>query len=94
MSRDWLICGPVSDRVYEAASKKRLVREIMRDVAQETGVPVHTLCGASRSAHHVVARWEVMARARKAGWSYPQIGRQIKRDHTTVMHACKKMGVA
>lgn len=92
--RDWLVCGPVSDRVMAQVLRKRKIYEILRDVAQETGVGVRDIRSTSRYPHHVSARWEVMARARRAGWSYPYIGRQLKRDHSTIMHACKKMGVA
>ncbi len=30
---------------------------------------------------------------RAQGWSYPQIAVQFNKDHTTVMHHCKKYGV-
>jgi hypothetical protein len=45
-----------------------------------------SLRGPSRVAFMVEARRTVAKFLRQEGWSYPQIGEYLGRDHTTVMH--------
>jgi len=35
--------------------------------------------------------WRYWAELRAAGWSYPQIGRHVGRDHSTIIHAVKRL---
>lgn len=61
--------------------------------AAETGIDIPILVGGSHERPIVLARWRVMARAYEQGYSSTQIGRFFNRDHTSVLHALRKMGV-
>lgn len=74
---------------------------IVRQVADETGVPVADILGPSRIADISSARHTAMARARaierpdgSPRYSLPMIGRVFNRDHTTVLYAVRKMADA
>lgn len=61
-------------------------------VAAVTGVTVDAIRGRNRSRANVRARQLTMYLAKTVrGLSYPAIGRAFHRDHTTCMHACKKV---
>jgi len=64
---------------------KHGLREIVQRVARTAGVPVDELRGPSKEKHLVRLRRIAMAEARKAGYSLPAIGRELNRDHTTVL---------
>ena len=71
---------------------------IVADVADVHGLPVADLMGRSKLKHIVAARQEAMWRIRQVmlsdgvtpRYSTTQIGRYFDRDHTTVIHACKR----
>ena len=63
---------------------------IIRQVASKHGVPEKLITGYNREAHIVAARFEAWRIARKLGWSLPRIGREFKRDHTTIMNGLRK----
>ena len=70
--------------------------QIVREVAQAHSVPLDVLMGRSTLKPVCAARHEAMWMIRelqrngKAAWSYPAIGRFFGRDHTTVMHCCRR----
>ena len=70
-------------------------KQIIASVAEEHGVTVAEIIGPRRNAWIVKARWEAIKRVSlETGWSLPRIGRCFgNRDHTTVLHALRKMGV-
>jgi chromosomal replication initiation ATPase DnaA len=50
------------------------------------------LVGPSRQRKYVMPRWLAMSLARELGRkSLPQIGRAFNRDHTTVIHAIRRL---
>jgi chromosomal replication initiation ATPase DnaA len=49
---------------------------------------------SSRAAELVAVRQRVIHRLRVAGYSLPEIGRVINRDHTTVLHHLEKEAAA
>ena len=61
------------------------VLKIVDAVAEATGIPAKHILSKSRTAPVARARQIVMYEARKAGLSYPQIGRALGRDHSTVV---------
>ena len=70
---------------------------IVADVAAERGVPVSVLMGRSRYKRDVRARQEAIWRCREVRqddgtprYALQQIGQFFKRDHTTIIHACKR----
>ena len=68
-------------------------RRILIDTARECGVSLNDIFGPSRYAPVVRARQLAMYRVRlETKWSYPKIGRLFGgRDHTTALHAIRKM---
>jgi hypothetical protein len=61
-----------------------------RAVAKEWGITIKELLGPSRSMRLVDARAAVAALLREAGYSYPEIGKIIGRDHSSVFHGLKR----
>lgn len=60
---------------------------LMREWSEACGIPLDVLLGPSREAWIVEARQGLMWVLRhRLGLSYPEIGRAVKRDHTTAMH--------
>jgi hypothetical protein len=70
------------------------IKKIIKLVAKHYGVPVDALVGHQRTHPLVHYRQEAMFLARKlTTYSLPEIGRRFGgRDHTTVLHACTKIG--
>jgi hypothetical protein len=68
--------------------------QVIQTVANKTGLAVREITGKGRHKALVRARWEVFAQLRKLGYSLPYIGRVCGgRDHTTVLHGLRRMGV-
>lgn len=65
---------------------------IIYNVALKHGLTYADIMGRSRKADIVTARHEAMYELRQTGkYTLPQIGRFMHRDHTTILHACRKM---
>lgn len=84
---------PLAVDIVRIASRPALVvdvRDDVWDVALRYGVSADDICAPTRGSDQVVlARQALMAALRHRGLSYPQIGRLIGRDHTTVMHGIR-----
>ncbi|MCA9213188.1 MAG: AAA family ATPase [Planctomycetales bacterium] len=68
-------------------------KRIIRTAANYYGLSTKDLCGSSRRKQHVLARSMAMYLLRQnTDLSYQEIGHVFgDRDHTTVMHACRKI---
>lgn len=67
-------------------------RVILNQVSAAHGVTVEDILGQSRKARIVNARQAAMARMNaETKLSLPEIGRRMGRDHTTVLHAIRKV---
>lgn len=67
-------------------------RQIVMQEALRTGVPFHEITGNTRKPEAVSARWECMRRMRvELGMSTTAIGKHFGRDHSSVIHALRKM---
>lgn len=65
-------------------------RDTILQWSEACGVSVDDLLGPSREAWLVEARQGLMWVLRhRLGLSYPEIGRAVRRDHTTAMHGVK-----
>lgn len=60
--------------------------------AANHGTTINRVMGQSRSRPEVQARWEVMRRLRDDGFSLPQIGAWMDRDHSTVLYGIRRAG--
>lgn len=74
-------------------SQKVSVAQIISEEAELHGVAVRDILGASRNRRITDARHFAMYRARieRADMSLSQIGKVFRRDHTTVLHAIRRM---
>ena len=73
--------------------KKRItIRQIISEVSEKRGVSRDAIISARRNVNLVLARWEVMWRAREeTALSLPQIGRALgDRDHTTILYGVRR----
>lgn len=79
----------------ESSENKQPVIDIIRIVAAKHGVSVTDIKSQTRTLHIVEARHEAMALVYqlRPDLSLPAIGRVFGRDHTTVLHAARKLGV-
>lgn len=79
-----------ADRAIIAAIKDRAkTRAIAKQVSAETGVRLADIMGRSRLAYLCRIRELVCYIANRNGISHSQIGRVLRRDHTTIMHAVR-----
>ncbi len=60
--------------------------EVVRQVALLHGVAVHHVLGPRRWSELVSVRKKVARILFEAGLSYPEIGRALRKDHTTAMY--------
>lgn len=68
----------------------KTVQQNVEDIAAQFGIQITELLGDDRAPNLVRARWVLMWVLRKRGMSLVQIGAQIGRDHSTVLHHLKK----
>lgn len=83
----------LKDLITEDAGSEITVATIMASTAAYFGLSIDDLCGGSRSRVLVTARQIAMYLCRElTDMSLPKIGQQFGgRDHTTVMHADRKI---
>lgn len=62
-----------------------MVQSYAREAAAGPGVSVHEVLGRQRFKNMVIARKAVMSRLWEDGFSTPEIGFMLDRDHSTVL---------
>lgn len=72
---------------YIGVHTKTLLRELATEVSEVTGISVYAIFSKRRDKPTARARQTVMWKARKLGYSFPEIGKAFGKDHTTVLHA-------
>lgn len=79
----------------EDSEDKAVPGDLIRAVAMKHALTVADIKGPSRAMNIVDARQEAMAMVYKTrpDLSLPQIGRIFDRDHTTILHALRKLRV-
>lgn len=70
----------------------RAIESCIRQAARRFGTTENVIRGESRKRHIIDARHVAIYAARLCGASYPVIGKAIRRDHTTAMYACGRIG--
>lgn len=60
--------------------------EIIKLCADLFGLPPKDLMSNKRNRQVVEARFALYAALRRRGWSYPRIGKFLRRDHTAIMY--------
>lgn len=81
----------VLGRLPDAEQPEPIEAAIERS-AQTFGVTVAAILSPSRVRENVDARAVVCYTARLLGYSYVAIGHKLDRDHSTIMHACSRVG--
>jgi chromosomal replication initiator protein len=82
----------LKDLIPDAHGPEITAATIMGQTASYFGLSIDDLCGTSRSRVLVTARQIAMYLCRElTDLSLPKIGQQFGRDHTTVMHADRKI---
>ena len=88
------LAAEVLSGLYPELSRRRerlSVQEIQEATCAELGVPLDELRGTTRAARAAWARQVAMYLARElTDATLPAIGRDFGRNHTTVMHACRR----
>lgn len=77
---------------YLAQACDAMVRNYAREAGSPLGVSVNEVLGRQRFKNMVAARKEVMRRLWEDGFSTPEIGFMLDRDHTTVLHGLGRLG--
>lgn len=66
--------------------------EVLRKVSAATGVEIQDILGQSRQKKIAQARIAVYRELRAMGYSFPEIGAAMSRDHTTVLRTLQNSG--
>lgn len=69
--------------------QSRAVASYVDYVCRRYGVTQVDIYGRSHSRKYAHPRQEVMWLARQAGLSFPQIGKALGRDHTSILHGIR-----
>jgi hypothetical protein len=87
-----VICLPdQSDTLPIQRPARRKVAIIVEEVCRKHSITLALFMGGSKTRHLAAARREACYRiARETDMSIPAIGRFIKKDHSTVMHAISR----
>jgi chromosomal replication initiation ATPase DnaA len=64
---------------------------IIDHIASDYGYDRHDILGPRRFKVLVEIRYECIKFFREQGFSTPEIGRIMRRDHSTIVHALQKM---
>ena len=68
--------------------------DVLAQEAATAGFTSERVRGPKRDVELVAVRRRIIHRLRVAGYSLPEIGRTINRDHTTVMHHLEREAAA
>ena len=66
--------------------------QLIRFMEKECYIPEGSICGRGRRKEVVSARCAVVSVLRIRGWTYPQIGKLMGRDHTSIIHLHRVFG--
>jgi len=95
MDRDWLAIsreGMRAIKYHRPVCNPMEMASVMDAVVAESGIPKDLLIGPRRTRGLVEVRHIAMKLIRDLcpHKSYPQIGRFMQRDHTGVLHGCRR----
>lgn len=89
----WAEAQRIAEQV-RAAMQPPVWRTILSEVAKKHGFRVDDILGIRRNVPLVTARHEAMWRIYwETTYSLPAIGRIFNRDHTTILHGVRKVGL-
>ncbi|MBA2226654.1 MAG: helix-turn-helix domain-containing protein [Thermogemmata sp.] len=73
------------------SARPSLWEQVLRQVSAVFGVSQQELLSSSRLSRILLPRQLAMYLLRQAGWSLPRLAQAFRRDHATVLHACRKV---
>lgn len=76
---------------YFTAACDQMVRNYAREAGDPLGVSINEVLGRQRFKNMVIARKAVMKRLWEDGFSTPEIGFMLDRDHSTVLHGLGRL---
>lgn len=80
----------IRDSLAKITEPGRPVLSIVRRAFEITGIEAETILSPSREPAVCWVRFAVVLAAHRAQLSYAQIGRTLRRDHSTIMHAANR----
>ena len=88
--------APMVDNVVRLVIPRTEAQQIIHDIARKHGITYADILSKHRFRHFVAARYEaiVAVKAAKPMLTLKQIGTIFRKDHSTVVHAFRKMGMA
>jgi len=75
--------------VSESADEPRTLKDIVARVVQESGVPALIIYSPRQKREEAWARAAIYYHAHRQGFSFPQIGQRLGRDHTSVLYGLR-----
>lgn len=82
------ICTGCGRPVFLFAREK--YHGLISEIAEKHSVKVEHILSPSREQHHVAARYECYFVLHSLGLSSSQIGKVMRRDHSTVLHGIRQ----
>lgn len=76
-------------RMNPSLTEKTYVR-ILSEECSRFGMPLDVVRSSLRSKRYSPPKFRAWARLHDMGYSYPQIGKQAKRDHSAILSGAKK----
>lgn len=84
--------GPLGIIAWASSAIRGSIREVQVLTAQEFGTPLEKMWGRERKWKFTIPRQVAVALARETtGKSFPALGRAFKRDHTSMLEACRRV---
>jgi len=77
---------PVERRWKHNAAHSIQSLALLKEIGAEMGVPVERIVGSGKSGRYVAARCVAAVVMRSRGMSFPQIGKRLGRDHSTIVN--------
>ncbi len=78
-------------RIGKDAKPNARTKALAGLIAAEIGCDPQNILSRCRVPHLVQARWRLIKELRSNGYSLTQIGRQLGRDHTSILHALRRL---
>lgn len=69
----------------------RVAERVIGHVSRRTGVAPDVITGRSVKRYAVAPRWRVIRLLRRLGYSTPDIGLAVNRDHSSVLYALGRL---
>ncbi len=83
------VAPPPAIKFEAPAIAPDIVHLIVREVADDLKITRDDIFGPRKFDRFVAARYVLVTILRERGWSYPQMGKMLGRDHSSIVHLAK-----